>query len=129
MIDADHFKAINDQFGHDQGDEALISIANVVRRSVGEGDLVGRIGGEEFAVYLSGRSAEQVERLAERMRRLVSNQHFEPCPGEPWPLSVSIGAATAPSTCLVEDLLKLADRSMYRAKKGGRDRVVVSTAA
>lgn len=124
IIDADHFKSINDTWGHQQGDAALLLICGAIRAGVRDADLVGRIGGEEFAVFLSGAGEEEAVVIAERIRAGVEQLRF--CPGEEksLPLSVSIGAARLGSHRTWTEMMREADRSLYEAKRRGRNRVV-----
>ena len=125
VIDVDHFKRVNDDHGHDQGDEALRLIARTIRGSLREIDLVGRIGGEEFSVFLPGLSSDAVELIAERIRSAVAAATFEPN-GHVHGLSVSVGGATFASSTSFTQLYKSADRRLYDAKRNGRNRVEIS---
>lgn len=118
VVDADNFKAINDSLGHDRGDEALRLIAGTIKANLRSPDLVGRIGGEEFGVFLPGTSPERAAVVAERIRRTVTEIPFGRSP----PLSVSIGGITFASRARFEDLFKAADRQLYAAKQAGRNR-------
>lgn len=121
VIDADHFKLVNDLFGHDHGDAALQRIAEVIRAKVRENDLVCRMGGEEFGVFLDGADAETAGLIAERIRYGVNRIDFAPH-GEIHPLSVSIGAAMSDGTASFSDLFRTADQHLYAAKRAGRNR-------
>lgn len=122
IADADHFKRVNDRYGHDGGDRALQLLADTMRRILRPEDLLGRIGGEEFAVYLPGLSALAAETVAERIRHAVSAAEFVP-EANPEPLSVSIGGAAFDRPASFAQLFRLADRQLYRAKADGRNRV------
>ncbi|MCB1884054.1 MAG: GGDEF domain-containing protein [Geminicoccaceae bacterium] len=125
MLDLDHFKGINDRFGHDAGDRALHHFAAVVRGTLRAPALFGRLGGEEFAVLLPDCDLESATRVADRLRRLVKEQppHAD-AEGGRMALSVSIGAAVlTPPEATAERLLKRADEALYAAKRAGRDRV------
>lgn len=124
MIDADNFKAINDQFGHDCGDEALTIIARSIRAVLRTGDLVGRLGGEEFGVYLPGADHGSAEAIAERIRRSVNLALFAP-DGQPRSLSVSIGGAVSNGPASFAELFRIADQRLYGAKQTGRNRATV----
>ena len=124
MIDADNFKAINDLFGHDSGDEALTIIARSIRAILRSGDLVGRMGGEEFGVYLPGVDQKNAEVIAERIRRSVSLAVFAPG-GDQRLLSVSIGGAVFNGRTSFSELFRIADQRLYGAKQTGRNRVTV----
>jgi diguanylate cyclase (GGDEF)-like protein len=121
VVDADHFKDINDRFGHQAGDEALRKIAAVIKGSLRDTDLVGRVGGEEFAVFLPQANLPHAEDIAERIRGGVSSIGFWPS-GQPQPLSVSVGGATFRSAISFEELFAAADARLYEAKKRGRNR-------
>jgi diguanylate cyclase (GGDEF)-like protein len=124
MIDADNFKAINDLFGHDAGDEALTIIARSIRTILRAGDLVGRMGGEEFGVYLPDVDQHSAEAVAERIRRSVNLAVFAP-DGRQRALSVSIGGVAFESPAGFSELFRIADQRLYGAKQTGRNRVAV----
>ena len=90
IIDADHFKKINDNFGHLTGDAALLEIAAAISRGIRGGDILGRIGGEEFGAFLVGASDQEAKRVAERIRREVELIRFQPADERTVPLTVSI---------------------------------------
>lgn len=125
IIDVDHFKRINDTFGHDRGDEALKLIANSIRGVLREVDLIGRMGGEEFSVFLPGATVEQTRGVAERICHAVEAVSFHP-EGERWPISVSVGGAPFAATTTFSELYRVADQHLYEAKRGGRNKVVVA---
>ncbi|WP_374347679.1 diguanylate cyclase [Chitinimonas sp.] len=126
MLDLDHFKAVNDEHGHDAGDEVLRSFADRMHKALRETDVFGRIGGEEFAVLMpEERSVQVVMEVAERLRQCVASQPFILPDGVALPLTVSIGCAMMqPDMESIDQLLKEADRALYDAKHGGRNRVV-----
>ncbi|WP_108472073.1 GGDEF domain-containing protein [Rhodanobacter thiooxydans] len=123
FLDADHFKQINDQYGHAAGDAALIALAAAMRRQMRQDDLIGRIGGEEFAMLLPGNNLEQARQRAEQLRQSI---HEIRRPDGP--LTVSIGIAECSPRCCddIEALLARADQAMRQAKNAGRNRVVCS---
>jgi len=125
VIDADDFKSVNDRFGHDRGDEALVTIAGCIKAMLRGADLVGRLGGEEFGVFLPGATRDQAETVAERIRRSVNDASFEP-EGAAHRLSVSVGGAVFEHTLPFADLFRQADRQLYAAKQRGRNRVAIS---
>ncbi len=131
MVDLDHFKRVNDTYGHLAGDEVLKAVAGTVRRSVRDYDTVGRFGGEEFVVLLPGLRNRDVLAIAERIRRAISQLRV-PLPDSDTvlsTLSASIGAAVYPEAALgVDELVHAADTALYRAKRAGRNRVVSSLA-
>jgi diguanylate cyclase (GGDEF)-like protein len=122
VIDADHFKTVNDRFGHERGDEVLQLIAGAIRDSVRDGDLVGRIGGEEFGVFLRDAGHDVASGAAERIRAAV-NALFVTSEGMVQRLSVSIGGAVCAGDSGFSELFRIADRRLYEAKHGGRNRV------
>ncbi len=125
LIDADHFKTINDTFGHPAGDEALRLIAAAIRRGVRAADAVGRIGGEEFCAFLAGAGEQEARRIAERIRAEVETVRFRP-PGErAVALTVSIGGTLCRQGAAVAEMMRDADGRLYEAKRGGRNTVVV----
>ncbi|WDR04923.1 GGDEF domain-containing protein [Devosia rhodophyticola] len=128
LLDADGFKSINDRFGHNQGDEALRLFAQTIRASVRGSDLVGRVGGEEFCIYLDNANPATVDRIAERIRGAIAGLSFRPN-GQPYQLSVSIGGACFMQTGDFDNLYRLADQRLYAAKNRGRDCVAIARAA
>lgn len=126
FADIDHFKQLNDTYGHQFGDEVLVAVAESFRRTLREADVLARYGGEEFVVLLYQPSEEGVQRAAERMRSELESMEltFE---GQRVPVTASLGAVIAfPSReekDLAEQLLKAADEAMYEAKQAGRNRV------
>lgn len=122
VIDADFFKLINDRWGHAKGDEALCRIADAIGRLTREGDLAGRLGGEEFAVFLYGSSPSVSEAAAERLRSAV--EAIELFAGEERvPLTLSIGGVHFREALPFSVFYQLADRKLYEAKRNGRNRV------
>jgi len=127
MIDVDHFKAVNDRFGHAAGDQVLKAVAATCLAAKRDSDVVARVGGEEFAVMLPETAEEAAAQFAERLRYQVQD-----CPtimeNETLAITVSIGIASGgPQTSAIEDLLRSADQALYEAKRSGRNRVVTST--
>ena len=126
LIDLDHFKNLNDTFGHDTGDRMLISASNLMRdamRGHGEGaHFAVRLGGEEFAVFLDEPSDEESHRFAEDLREAISGLHVE-LALPPGATSASIGIARHSCGSPVDAAIGLADQAMYDAKSGGRNRI------
>ena len=131
LTDLDHFKSVNDTYGHDVGDAVLKHFANVLKKSLRGGDIIGRIGGEEFAVILPRTGIEKGSEVLERLCRDVENN---PCPylsetgsKELLKYTVSIGFSDISlndTTQSIDDLLKKADEALYFAKENGRNRAV-----
>jgi diguanylate cyclase (GGDEF)-like protein len=122
VIDVDYFKDVNDRFGHDRGDEALKLIAGAISGVVRETDLVGRLGGEEFCVFIPGQLPESASATAERIRRAVAETEFAPG-GARYELSVSVGGVAFNHSYPFSDLYRRADERLYAAKRNGRNRV------
>ncbi len=122
VVEIDDFRAINAKFGHAWGDEVLKIVAGTIKASVRAGDLVGRIGGEEFGIFLPGTSRENAERVAERIRGSVSETILEPG-GRKLPLSVSVGAVLFEDQLEFDDLFREADDRLSEAKARGRNRI------
>lgn len=126
VIDADNFKLINDTYGHDHGDAALRLIALAIRSVLREADRVGRIGGEEFAVFLPGTSQIVAEAVAERLRLAVSAVEFLP-DDRRHQLTVSVGGIVYDRYLPFPELFRLADQQLFAAKKNGRNCIAVSS--
>ena len=127
MIDVDHFKPVNDTFGHLAGDAVLKEIAQRIQDSTRPYDMTGRYGGEEFLVILPTCGREQTEGGAERIRAAIAGAPFVVA-GKEIPLTVSIGATVVPECAAPEaEILSLADRALYEAKDEGRNRTVLRT--
>ena len=125
IVDADHFKRINDLHGHPKGDEALMKIARALRYATRGKDIVGRIGGEEFAILLISVGAQEAERMAELIRRQVQEIPWLADDPSGRGLTVSIGGAAVRRTAGgLADTLREADRCLYEAKRLGRNRVI-----
>lgn len=125
LIDVDHFKQVNDTYGHAAGDEVIRAIAAVLEHGVRRSDLVGRLGGDEFALWLEV-SAPQARQLLERLRSRVAGQPIVLADGQRLPITLSIGMATSGGRFgnRLQELLAAADASLYVAKDQGRNRVV-----
>lgn len=127
LVDADHFKRINDSFGHPVGDDALVEISAAISRAVRAQDFVGRIGGEEFGVLLSGASLDEATGAAERIRQEVEAIGFMPAQGRTMTLTVSVGGTICRSDASISDVMRDADRQLYAAKNAGRNRVMFAS--
>lgn len=123
FIDVDHFKKLNDDFGHSVGDEAIKAIADAIKATPEEKALVGRIGGEEFGMFLPNANKKKAKIVAESIRRKVRKLVYEK--GEHrHQLSISIGGALHQAGQSLSDFVQRADECMYLAKSQGRNRVV-----
>jgi diguanylate cyclase (GGDEF)-like protein/PAS domain S-box-containing protein len=127
LLDADFFKAVNDTHGHDAGDATLVRIVADCRQEIRSSDLLGRFGGEEFAILLPGSSLEIARRIAERIRERIALSGRE---SGAFPCTVSIGVtACASSDETIEETINRADAALYTAKAAGRDCVAVADPA
>ncbi len=125
MADIDHFKEINDRFGHAVGDQALITIAGLIRRNLRAADIVCRYGGEEFAFLLPETTGELALQVAERIRAEVAAYPFE-AEGKPFQVTVSMGVVQCPDHCnTLDELFLQADRTLYDAKRQGRNQTLL----
>lgn len=123
MLDLDHFKRINDNFGHQIGDETLAALGDVLRHATRAGDFVARYGGEEFVVLLQDTDTAAGVEMAERIRAEIHQMHV---PGLTGRVTASLGVASIPEHARDGDaLLRAADRALYSAKNAGRNRVCV----
>lgn len=124
MFDIDHFKKINDTYGHPAGDYVLQRVAAKISETVRQEDLFARYGGEEFALMLRESESDNAIRCAERCRRAIDGADFV-FNGTPVKVTISLGVATLYDSDFSqpEDLIAASDRYLYRAKKGGRNRV------
>ncbi|MEC9261227.1 MAG: GGDEF domain-containing protein [Pseudomonadota bacterium] len=125
MVDIDHFKQVNDQFGHTFGDEVLSRVGKMLAEGLRQTDIIGRLGGEEFAILLPGISTERAQGVADRLRRKVSELKFKQ--GEQQlNITVSIGIAVSHEVLYNwEHLYSKADQALYTAKREGRNLVYV----
>jgi diguanylate cyclase (GGDEF)-like protein len=126
LIDIDHFKAVNDRYGHAAGDRVLQAVAAVCQAAKRDADVVARVGGEEFALVLPETTDIAATQFAERLRAQIRDWSLS-IDGRTLALTVSIGVAGATlSTSGVGELMRRADQALYEAKRSGRNRVVVS---
>ncbi len=123
MFDIDHFKQINDRWGHDAGDRALIEVSHLVRTVLRQSDFFARWGGEEFLVLLPHTNDEETRLVAEKIRAAVAERVFHLGSTET-PITVSVGATTVRQEDDMEKALRRVDEAMYEAKETGRNRVV-----
>ncbi|WP_224703850.1 GGDEF domain-containing protein [Devosia aquimaris] len=125
IIDLDHFKIVNDTFGHAAGDHVLQQVSRVLRASLRGRDLLSRLGGEELAVLLPDTTVAITEQVAERLRQAIDGLDLV-WEGQPIHISASFGVSMARGDLPAEDLFAQADAALYAAKRGGRNRVVFS---
>jgi diguanylate cyclase len=125
MLDVDHFKDVNDTWGHDAGDIVLCKISDVLRESMRQGDFIGRFGGEEFVIILTESTRESAERAAERIRTRIEALQFPGLPPDKR-VTVSQGVAIYQQGEKITDTLKRADQALYRAKESGRNKVIMA---
>ncbi|MPT47859.1 MAG: sensor domain-containing diguanylate cyclase [Sphingobium sp.] len=128
MLDIDHFKSINDTFGHEAGDKVLSDFAGILQKTVREGDIVGRIGGEEFAVVLPECDVTEAVAVAHRIGDVLRSTDIMPISGASIRATVSIGLILNKNVKNLDRLLAHADEALYRAKTSGRDRCELSYA-
>ena len=128
-VDIDHFKSVNDRFGHDVGDKIIVTLADAIRTKLPEGGLAARFGGEEFVIYLASAPAAVALSFAEAVRRDFSTRAALLL-GPIAPVTASFGISLVQSgDYSVHDALQRADEGLYEAKHGGRDRTVVQFSA
>ena len=130
LVDADHFKQVNDNHGHMAGDRVLIAIAAAIRASIRQGDVFGRIGGEEFALVLPRITRQEAAGVADRMREAVDNLVIVLDSNHIQHVTLSVGVAFAPGGAPeIFEMVSLADRAMYDAKRAGRNRIEICEVA
>lgn len=128
LLDLDHFKRINDTWGHQRGDQALCHVMTIAQQCLRDGDVIGRLGGEEFAIALPNASQGEAEQIASRLRMAMAAQplHYA---GHTLPLTASIGVASWLDDESPDSLVNRADTAMYQAKSQGRNRIVLAGVA
>ena len=126
-IDIDHFKKINDTYGHSVGDEVLITIANILKQNIRKSDIVSRFGGEEFVILLNNASLDDATSIAEKIRVTIENSSID-IEGTVIKVTSSFGVASynKDRENSIETVIKRADDLLYIAKKHGRNQVVNS---
>ncbi len=137
LADIDHFKSVNDRYGHSAGDAVIAETAQRLSAGLGAGDMLARVGGEEFLIVMEDTDAGDARRTAQQLREAINGRPFSVCgPGHPISVTISIGvvAVTPPDGLIPEggippSLIDMADRALYAAKHRGRDRVSLVTAA
>lgn len=131
MLDIDHFKRINDSYGHETGDRALVKLAALCREALRADDIVARVGGEEFTVLLGVESLDQANELAERIRTKLHEESIAAVGGGVFHMTASFGIALARrgESARLDELVRRADALLYQAKENGRDRIELETEA
>jgi diguanylate cyclase (GGDEF)-like protein len=124
MLDIDHFKVVNDSFGHPAGDEVLRGFARIARRVVREHDLIARVGGEEFAIHFPDTSVEQAMLICERLRAEIARSSLLAL--SPF-VQVTVSGGVAPlGRAGLQHALEIADLALYSAKRKGRDQLAIA---
>ncbi len=126
ILDIDHFKSINDQYGHASGDLVLKRVARLMREHGRETDVQVRLGGEEFVIFLIGASARQAAIAARRLHEAIASHPFAPDGASSIPVTASLGVALRQQGEALDVLIRRADEALYRAKKDGRNRIELS---
>jgi diguanylate cyclase len=119
MLDIDHFKRVNDTYGHQAGDLVLVTLGELLRARLRRDDIVGRYGGEEFIVIISQATGEQVRRIAEKLRKSVAEHHFADMPS----ITISLGVTSYRPGDTAEEMIRRSDQAMYASKHAGRNTV------
>ncbi|OOZ73359.1 hypothetical protein BOW49_09315 [Solemya velum gill symbiont] len=124
ILDADHFKQVNDTYGHGVGDHILIALATGLEQSLRSSDIPARFGGEEFVVLMPETPSDTANEIAERLRAMVAERIVVTSTGERVSVTISIGVSSLqPEDTDLDQMIKRADRALYRAKEAGRNRV------
>lgn len=129
MLDADNFKKINDKYGHAAGDLALKRLSEVMKSNTRDDDIIGRLGGEEFGIYLPEATLERGHQVAERIRKTTEGIVLTTAEGISFGVTISVGASFSADQLEVEKLMRLADACLYAAKDAGRNQVVLDKAS
>lgn len=124
MVDLDHFKKVNDTYGHAVGDRVILSLARLLRQNLAEGHIIGRYGGEEFGIIMPGLSAKQAFSLLETLRSKFENV-VQMAEQQSFKCTLSCGIASFPRLSFSEDLIASADAALYETKRAGRNRVLI----
>jgi diguanylate cyclase (GGDEF)-like protein len=123
LLDLDHFKRINDQYGHEAGDDVLQCVAQILKKGLREHDVVGRFGGEEFILILRESNLQRAVEIAERCRIDIEQADIYVNDGRHFKITASFGVALSSGHLSKEDVIRLADQALYRAKADGRNKV------
>jgi diguanylate cyclase (GGDEF)-like protein len=127
MLDIDHFKSINDTYGHQQGDNVLQELSKIMKKNMRDIDVVARYGGEEFAIILPETDLEGACIAAERLRKDIEDNTLLQIKGKKIPVTISIGIATHPDHKIKDtnDIIRKADIALYNAKNSGRNQIKI----
>ncbi len=125
MVDIDHFKNVNDTYGHAVGDHVILRVTHLIRNRLRRVDYVGRYGGEEFAVVMPSTGTAKAKEVMDKLRRAASEMEYESDKG-PFSVTFSCGIASYPDIQNAADIANAADEALYKAKHGGRNQVVVA---
>ena len=128
MLDIDHFKAVNDKYGHPAGDRIIREVAGTLRAGLRESDIAGRWGGEEFLLLLKGCDGSAAAAIAEKLRLSVAKNIRADVNAPQIRITVSVGVAPFVADDTAENIIARADQALYRAKREGRDRVALAAA-
>ena len=123
MVDIDHFKKINDTFGHNIGDLVLVEVSTVLKNSIRKSDIIGRYGGEEFCIIANNMDIQAAERIFDKWRENVANIKFDD-ELQGLKVTISIGVCIQLKNTF-NDMIKIADEKLYQAKETGRNRVCI----
>ena len=124
MVDLDHFKRVNDRFGHPVGDNVIRSTAAILLQSCRGGDLVARFGGEEFILLLPNTTTEQAQHVAERCRIALTELNFV-YEQQPFSISASFGISSSQNASEPQQIIRQADQALYAVKTAGRNQVQI----
>ena len=127
MIDADHFKNVNDTYGHKTGDKVLIELASTCERALRENDIIARYGGEEFVIFLAKTDVDSAKMVADRLCETIAKVVVHADDNTPVTFTVSIGISSSDVSDNIDHLIKMADEALYRAKNNGRNRSEIFT--
>ena len=125
LLDLDHFKHINDNDGHDMGDQVLIQVAECLAQHVREQDMIGRFGGEEFILLLPNTTTEQAQHVAERCRIALTELNFVYEQQQPFSISASFGVSSSQNASEPQQIIRQADQALYAVKTAGRNQVQI----
>jgi len=126
MLDFDHFKKVNDTFGHTEGDKALKELSKFIKKIIRDTDVAFRYGGEEFLILLPNASAADAELFAERIRQAIENHTFQCKVKGDFECTISAGIAECDGDLVPEDFITRADKALYQSKEEGRNQVTVA---